>query len=223
MQQEDTISQPGGNQNSGEPPKQSHDSAEGLGSILSTLLILIVAPLIALLLTAFVFQSYEVDGPSMERTLQNHDRLIVMKTGKTWSRILGTSYIPKRGEIIVFNESPSIEKGTSRRQLIKRVIGLPGEHVVVSGGHITIYNKASPNGFNPDLIGHYGANVAPTTPGNVDITVPEGEVFVCGDNRTNSLDSRAFGTVPSADIIGNLTLRIYPFSTFERFSTTPVN
>src|SRR5882762_2580960 len=68
---------------------------EGLKSILSTIAILIIAPLIALTLTAFVFQSYEVDGPSMETTLQNHDRLIVVKVPRTFARITHHSYIPK--------------------------------------------------------------------------------------------------------------------------------
>lgn len=188
-------------------------------SIVSTIAILIAAPLIALTLTAFVFQSYEVDGPSMETSLQNHDRLVVLKTGKTWAKIRGKAFIPKRGEIIIFSLKGSLEGGESDRQLIKRVIGLPGDRVVVRDGEITVYNKQFPDGFNPDELGGYGNNVAKTTSGSVDITVKQDEVFVCGDNRPNSLDSRSFGSISTDDIVGNLALRIYPFSKFGSFKT----
>src|SRR3990167_778956 len=103
------------------------DKRDSKKSIISTIIILIAAPLIALSLTTFVFQSYEVDGPSMETTLQIHDRLVVLKTGKTWSKIRGKSFIPKRGEIIIFSLNGSEESGEGDRQLIKRVIGLPGD------------------------------------------------------------------------------------------------
>lgn len=188
-------------------------------SIISTIAILIAAPLIALTLTAFVFQSYEVDGPSMETSLQNHDRLVVLKTGKTWAKIRGKAFIPKRGEIIIFSLKGSLEGGESDRQLIKRVIGLPGDRVVVRDGEITVYNKQFPDGFNPDELGGYSNNVAKTTSGSVDITVKQDEVFVCGDNRPNSLDSRSFGSISTDDIVGNLALRIYPFSKFGSFKT----
>lgn len=218
MQQEPNIPQPEQNLHGSQDSPDHSPKREGLKSVVSTILILIAAPIIALLLTSFVFQSYEVDGPSMEQTLQNTDRLIVLKTGKTWSTIFRSHFIPKRGEIIVFtkNDSPN-QNGAGNRQLIKRVVGLPGDRVVVSGGAITIYNKEHPDGFNPDANHKYTDNIAKSTPGNVDITVPQNEVFVAGDNRTNSLDSRYFGTVSSDDIVGNLVLRIYPFSKFEAF------
>jgi len=186
-------------------------------NIISTILILIAAPAIAFLLTAFVFQSYEVDGPSMESTLQNHDRLVVLKSGKTWSKITGKKYIPKRGEIIIFTLRGSSETGEGDRQLIKRVIGLPGDRIVVQDGFLTVYNKQHPDGFSPDKTGGYADTLASTTPGRVDITVKENEIFVCGDNRPNSLDSRIFGPISSDDVVGNLTLRIYPFSKFGAF------
>src|SRR5712671_5845014 len=76
----------------------SHD---GWRSALSTIAILLIAPLVAVLLTAFVFQSYQVDGPSMQTTLQNSDRLIVWKMSRTWARITGHAFVPQRGDIIV--------------------------------------------------------------------------------------------------------------------------
>lgn len=194
-------------------PEESpeEEKREGIRSILSTIAILIIAPLIALLLTAFVFQSYEVDGPSMETTLQNQDRLIVYKLPKTLARLTGQQYTPRRGDIIIFNRTDSSEFGTnSTRQLIKRVIALPGERVVVKDGKVTVYNDEHPSGFHPDDAA-YGS-VIQNTAGEIDLTVPEHQIFVCGDNRPQSLDSRAFGPVPTKDLVGKLVLRLYPFS-----------
>lgn len=190
---------------------------EGWKSIVSTLLILIAAPAVALTLITFVFQSYEVDGPSMESTLQNHDRLIVDKIPRTLARISGQTYIPKRADIIIFVKRGLFEFGSSQeKQLIKRVIGLPGDHIVVADGKITIYNKARPDGYNPDLDQRYASTIK-TTPGNVDVTVSKDEIFVCGDNRTNSLDSRYFGTVPVTDVVGKLSFRIFPINKVDSY------
>ncbi|HSX24321.1 MAG TPA: signal peptidase I [Candidatus Saccharimonadales bacterium] len=190
----------------------------GWRSAFSTIGILLAAPIIALLLTAFVFQSYEVDGPSMETTLQNHDRLIVWKVPRTISRITNHAFVPHRDDVIVFVKHDLFEAGTTQpKQLIKRVIGLPGDHVIVQDGVITIINKQHPGGYNPDIDHEFSQNIASVTTGDVDVVVPVGEVFVCGDNRTNSLDSRSFGTIPVNDIVGKLSLRIFPFTNFKSF------
>ena len=194
-------------------------SGGGWRNVISTLLILLAAPIIAIVLTAFVFQSYEVDGPSMETTLQNKDRLIVLKLGKTWSKITGKNYIPKRGEIIIFSQMGEFDlsANSSQRQLIKRVIGLPGDRVVVADGKITVYNKEHPEGFNPDTTSQHAATINKFTPGNDDVVVPEGYVYVCGDNRLNSLDSRNFGPIKSSEIVGKLALRIFPLSKVDSY------
>lgn len=202
-----------------QPQAPRNRRREGAKSILSTIFILISAPLVALLLIAFVFQSYEVDGPSMERTLSNNDRLIVVKVGKTWSRITGEDYIPDRGEIIVFAKLGTIDPvAGSERQLIKRVIGLPGDRVVVANGQITIFNDDHSEGFDPDERGDYEDQIASRGGAtDIDISVPDGHVFVMGDNRSNSLDSRTFGIISSDEIIGRLSLRIFPLNEIERF------
>ncbi len=190
---------------------------DGNKGIISTILILAAAPVIALALTAFVFQSYEVDGPSMETTLENHDRLIVVKTERTWARVTGHDYVPHRGDVIIFIKRGLVDQSQGQdKQLIKRVIGLPGDRVVVNDGILTIFNKDNPEGFQPDKTYPYGS-VITTTPGTVDITVPAGEIFVCGDNRSNSLDSRIFGTIPAHDIVGKLAIRLLPFSQAKKF------
>ncbi len=206
---------PGSSQTSApKPPKRRRES---LRSALSTIALFIAAPLVALAITSFVFQSYEVDGPSMQETLQNRDRLIVLKLPRTWSRLTKQDYIPARGAIIVFAKKGMLEEGESKeKQLIKRVVGLPGEHVIVEDGRVRVYNNAHPEGFNPDTSGGYTA-ITQTTAGRVDLTIPEGEIFVLGDNRSDSRDSRNFGTVTAEEIVGELKLRIMPLSKARSF------
>lgn len=203
---------------SGSPPaRQRKYDRERVRNIVSTVAIIVIAPVIALLLTAYVFQSYQVDGPSMETTLMNNDRLIVYKLPRTIARITGKPYIPARGDIIVFREKGLNPANPNQsKQLIKRVIGLPGDKVVVKNGVVTIYNAKHPNGFEPDKTMAYG-KVITTTPGNETITVPKNDVFVMGDNRTDSYDSRDFGPVPVKNIIGRLVMRILPLNKIRTF------
>lgn len=181
--------------------KQDAYRREGLKSILTTILILLMAPVLALIIVAFVFQSYQVDGPSMQPTLYTNDRLIIWKVGRTWSRITGNPYIPERGSVVVFVKRGLYDFSSDQeKQLIKRIIGLPGDRVVVHEGVITVYNNDHPDGFNPDKTLDITDTVTGEITGNVDITVKEGEMFVVGDHRDNSLDSRSFGAVPVTDL-----------------------
>jgi signal peptidase I len=207
--------------NGGKPETASPepvDNSHKLKETLSTLGIIILAPIVALILTAFVFQSYQVDGPSMETTLHNKDRLIVTKIPRTWSRLTRHSYIPDRYDIVIFNHTGEFSDSqfVTEKQLIKRVIGLPGDKVIVKDGIVTIYNKERPEGFLIDREGPEKNTIA-NTPGNIEETVNEGEIYVMGDNRENSLDSRTFGSVRTQDVVGKLSLRIYPFDTANKF------
>jgi signal peptidase I len=191
-------------------------SSGGQKDLISTVAIIILAPLIALFLTAFIFQSYEVDGPSMEPTLDDNDRLIVNKTNRTWSMIFSSNYVPERYDIVVFNQNSSAPDGSEQKQLIKRVVGLPGDRVVIKDGKVTVYNQQNPEGFPVDEQGPHG-NIVEYTDGHIEQTVEEGEIFVLGDNRKNSLDSRAFGAISSEDVVGTLSVRIYPFDSVQKF------
>ncbi len=185
--------------------------------VLSTVLMFCVAIVVAFLLTTFVFQQYEVDGPSMQTTLFNQNRLIVVKLPRTWAKITGHSYIPNRGDIIIFNENGLYNAdGIPEKTLVKRVIGLPGDKLVFANGVVTIFNSQHPKGFDPDKTMAYG-KVIPYTSGDFTIVVPQNHVFVMGDNRTDSLDSRVFGPVDANQIIGRLVLRIYPFNVIRLF------
>jgi signal peptidase I len=202
-------------------PHTPETQREGrLKSTLSTIGILLLAPLIAVFLTVFVFQSYQVDGPSMEQTLQNNDRLIVWKLPRTWSRITGHQYVPKRGDVIILNESglSSIGSSNDTKQLVKRVIGLPGDHIVIKNNILTVYNTEHPDGFQPDATLPYGQNGAiPPTTNNLDVLLGSTQLFVCGDNRPNSLDSRTFGPIETNQVVGKLVARILPLNKFEKF------
>jgi signal peptidase I len=198
------------------PNPMREASKKGWKNIASTLAIILIAPILAIFITIFVFQSYEVYGMSMETTLQDGDRLIVQKLSKNWSRIRGQEYIPQRHEIVVFDK-PSFLSNTSNDvdHLIKRVIALPGERVVLQNGKYTVYNQENPQGFDPDEGQEYAKDIL-NTPGEVDITVDQGEIFVSGDNRSNSLDSRNFGSINANTVTGIATIRFVPVNAFRR-------
>lgn len=191
-------------------PVEKHQKEGGVFSFIGTL---IAAFLLVQFINLFLFQSYKVFGSSMYPTLEDGDRLIISKVGRSTARVLRNTYEPRRGEIIVFNDPHG-----SGMQLIKRVIGMPGERVVVADGKITVYNKEYPDGFNPDDA-EYGKRL-PKGSGNIDVIVPRGHLFVSGDNRegNNSLDSRnELGTLPEDLIVGTLSVRIFPFDRAEFF------
>lgn len=199
-------------------PSSNKSQPSGWRELFSTIGILLAALAVALLIISFVFRSYQVDGPSMENTLHNADKLIIWKVPRTWADITGHAYIPNRGDIIVFNESGLNQFNDTQdsKQLIKRVIGLPGDRLVLKDGAYIIYNRAHPNGFKPDKTLPYGLNI-PVTTGNIDIVLKADQIFVSGDNRPDSLDSRSFGPINASQIVGKLILRVFPISQAQTF------
>lgn len=171
-------------------------------------------------INSFVFRSFNVLGPSMEKTLYTGDRLIVNRLPVTWAHLKNHDYQPNRGQIIVF-KNPNYQAGQSGQSdeyIVKRVIGLPGERVTLQNGHYMVYNKQHPNGFNPDDANH-GEPGSPTS-GQVDTIVPAGELFVSGDHRQGdfSFDSRnGLGTIPLYDVVGPVSLRLFPFNKIRTF------
>lgn len=170
-----------------------------------------------LLINNFVFRSFSVIGPSMETTLYTNDRLIVNRLPVTLAQLENKTYEPNRGQIIVF-KNPLFSQGMPDEYIVKRVIAFAGERVVLKDGSYTVYNSQYPNGFNPDDNNH-GEPGSPTS-GEVDEIVPGGELFVSGDHRQGnySLDSRnGLGTIPLYDVVGPVSLRIYPFDKIRNF------
>jgi len=194
-----------------------HPIAKDILGIIAFVICVVIG---TILINTFIFRSYHVVGPSMETTLYTGDRLIVDRLPVTWSQLRGKSYLPNRGDIIVF-KNPHYNLGTGDEYIVKRVIGLPGEHVVLKDGAYIVYNEETPEGFNPDEYNH--GEPGSITSGTADQIVPEGEIFVSGDHRIGnfSYDSRngsdGLGTIPLYDIIGPVSFRIYPFNQIRSF------
>lgn len=184
--------------------------------ILGILGFLLVVAIGAFLINSFLFRSFDVTGPSMEETLRTGDRVIVNRLPYTKALITGKPYIPERGQIIVF-QNPATAGGQRDRFLVKRALAFPGERVVVEGGVLTVFNNENSQGFQPDK---YLTGPKAYSSGNIDTVVPEGELFVAGDNRTGnfSLDSRnGLGTVPFYLVQGPVDFRLFPFNQMRRF------
>ncbi len=196
-------------------PKKSIRSF--LPSVLSGVIGWVVVPVaLVLILHNFVFQAFHVVGTSMIPTLKNSDYLVVSKVEDTVAHAAApkdqNSYIPRRGEVIVFH-FPKVPAEV----FVKRVIALPGERVVVKDGSVTVYSSQNPAGFMPDNGSYRVANSI--TEGTFDDVIPPGNVFVMGDNRLpgGSYDSRTWGPLPTHYIIGRAILRLLPLDQFRFF------
>lgn len=165
--------------------------------VIEILLIIVVAVGLATLFTRFVMQPYEIPSGSMEQTIEVGDRVFSEKV----SYMFGD---PVQGDIITF-EDPA----DSERVLIKRVIATGGQTVDLRDG--VVYVNGTPLD-EPYAQGKpsYDLNSGITYP----YTVPEGYVWVMGDNRTNSADSRAFGAIPLESVTGHAVLRYWPLDRF---------
>lgn len=195
-------------------PSKSHSAFKDIANILLFIVLVICG---VMFINSFIFRSFNVEGPSMETTLYTGDKLIVNKLPVTLEHIQGKTYQPLRGQVIVF-KNPQFAAMQADEYIVKRVIGLPGERVVVSNGKVTVYNKTRPKGFSPDALTN-DTEGSPTS-GDVDRTVPEGELFVSGDHRQDnySLDSRnGLGTIPLDDVVGPVGIRLFPFQNLRTF------
>jgi len=187
---------------------------DALGIIVFVICVLIGT----LFINAFIFRSFNVEGPSMEQTLYTGDRLIVNRIPVTVAQLQNKSYVPKRGQVIVF-KNPQYVPGLGEEYIVKRVIAFPGERVVLEDGQYTVFDDDHPEGFNPDELS--GENLQDKyTSGEVDTTVSDDTLFVSGDHREDSYskDSRnGLGLIPYYDVIGPVSVRIFPFDKIRTF------
>lgn len=158
----------------------------------------LIALLVVLPIRLFIAQPFIVRGASMDPTFHTGDYVIVDQLTYRFAE-------PKRGDVIIFRH-PDHESV----YLIKRIIGLPGETVEITGKEVLIRNKAAGTSFIFDQsflqADRLASEFLPPT------QLDQGEYFVMGDNRTQSSDSRAWGELPEAEIVGRALVRLYPFT-----------
>ncbi len=154
---------------------------------------IIVAFVMALIIRAFFLQVFWIPSSSMEPTLDIKDRIVVNK-------VIYHFRSPRRQEIIVFRQVAP--EGTPKKDLIKRLMGMPGEILQIKKGVVYINDNPVPetHAMNPDF-----ANFGP-------VTIPSDSYFVLGDNRPGSADSRYWGFLPQKNVIGPAFLRIWPLN-----------
>lgn len=158
-----------------------------------------LALVIAAIISVFARPSLVI-GPSMEPTLQSYDLLLM-------ERVTLLTQLPNRGDIIIFKSELKLNS-FMKKNLIKRVIGVAGDHIQILGGEVYLNDKLLEEPY-----------ITPITTGNVDVVVPEDSVFVLGDNRPNSTDSR-FDTVSfvnKSQIKGKAYIRLFPFNNITLF------
>jgi len=182
-----------------EPDDDRFSFLEFLWDLFKTAVIVVI---IAFGIKYFLVQPFIVDGNSMQPNFQNNEYLLVEKISPKLQNL-------KRGDVIVFHPP-----GQTNTNYIKRIIGLPGEKVEITGNKIKIFNKNHPEGVFLDEA--YLANNIKTVTEKQDETYNMGndEFFVMGDNREHSSDSREFGNLPKGNIVGRAWLNVYPFSKF---------
>ncbi len=177
------------------------------------IVIVAVAVVVAVLLRAFVVQTFYIPSGSMEPTLQIGDRILVNKLSYHLHGV-------DRGDIVVFSR-PSAENcgGPQVNDLVKRVVGLPGDVVSLSDGNVYIDGKRLDESWLPPQ------EQAQTEPGPAGTAydlahayrVPGNEYFVMGDNRSDSCDSRYWGPIPKSLIVGKVEIRVWPVSAVHFF------
>jgi len=162
------------------------------------------ALVVALLIKAFLLQAFYIPSASMEPTLKEDDRVLVNKLSYRLGDV-------QRGDIVVFEKPEGA--GGEIDDFIKRVIGLEGETVSFSDGSVFIDGIELTEGYINDAPTNSGAVIngcANTTAVADNCQVPDGMVFVLGDNRVSSQDSRFFGPIDEDAIVGRAFLKVWP-------------
>jgi signal peptidase I len=153
---------------------------------------------IALLVEAFLIQAFWIPSPSMEPTLDVGDRVLVNKLSYNFHDV-------HRGDVVVFERPPGASTGENGeiKDLIKRVIAVGGDTIEGKDGEVFVNGERIDEDY-----------LEPGTPtDNLPLeTIPEGHVFVMGDNRTNSEDSRIFGPIDEDVIVGRAFIRVLPIT-----------
>jgi signal peptidase I len=178
----------------GTPPPEGRRHS-GTRNVVEWVLVIGGALLVALIIKTFLLQAFYIPSRSMEPTLRIGDRVLVNKMSYHVHDI-------NRGDIVVFERPPG-ESAGDIKDLIKRVIGLPGDTIEGIDGHVVINGRVLEEPYLPD------GTITDNLPKQ---TVPDGMVFVMGDNRGDSRDSRYFGAISTDLIVGRAFVRVWPFT-----------
>jgi signal peptidase I len=170
-------------------------------ALIEWVIVLIVALGVAVLMRTFVVQTFYIPSGSMEPTLNIGDRILVDKLSYHLHAV-------HRGDIIVFAKPPDEQLAPGINDLVKRVIGLPGESISGENGQVYINGKPLAEPWLPK--GVVTSNFGP-------VKIPKNYYFVMGDNRGFSEDSRVFGPINGNLIVGRVVLRIWPLSHIHLF------
>ena len=170
----------------------------GVRNAVEWVVIILGALLVAFLVKTFLIQAFYIPSGSMLPTLEEQDRVLVNKLSYDLHEV-------HRGDIVVF-ESPQGEGQI--KDLIKRVIALPGETIEARDGRVYVDGRP----IEEEYLGP-GITTGPLEPQ----TVPDGHYFVMGDNRANSKDSRFFGPIPKSLIVGRAFVKVWPLNHFRFF------
>jgi signal peptidase I len=180
-----------------------------LGCLLEIVETLVLTLIIFFVIQTFVAQPYRVQQVSMERTLEPDQYVLVDKLTPRFDAY-------KLGDVIVFNPPPNWVQAQGQ-PYIKRVIGIGGDTVELNGGKVLINGTAllEPYVYQED------GNSQPTDAliGVAKWVIPQGQLFLMGDHRSNSADSREFGPVDITAVIGRAWLRYWPINTFDILPT----
>jgi signal peptidase I len=181
-----------------------------LGCLFEVVETLVLTVVIFLGIQTFVAQPYKVQQGSMETTLLPDQYVLVDKLTPRWSTY-------SRGDIVVFDPPENWTESTGV-PFIKRVIGLPGDHVQLRDGAVYVNGTKldEPYIFTEDNVRQ---TTDPTPGGPSEWLVPQGQLFVMGDHRQNSSDSRTFGPIETSHVIGRAWLRYWPVDTFGTLAT----
>ncbi len=175
-------------------------------SIRDWVLVIFAALIIALLVRMFVLQQFYISGPSMESTLFQDNRVLVNKLSY---RLHGIG----RGDIVVFDRATSNGQQIQHDDLIKRVIGLSGDVVEIKDCVVSVNSHPIEEPYlSPNDLAQTSLEDRCRVPILAAQTVPENKIFVMGDNRPQSFDSRMFGPISEDLVVGRAFIVIWPLS-----------
>jgi signal peptidase I len=183
--------------------KSGKKHVDPLMELLDWLKYILIAVLVGLVLVVFVIQRNAVVGESMLPNLHDNDQLLVEKVSKYFN---GVSY----GDIVTVS-TRDLTGHDAGPNIIKRVIGLPGDRIEIKNDGVYRNDKLVSEVYLPS-----GTVTLPRNNGYDEIVLSDDEYYVMGDNRSISKDSRTIGPVPAKNIIGEVILRFYPFEDFGR-------